>query len=187
MAIAAFVAPLHRNMNVRISSAVTLHQQRQPNEENDKNILISVVDRVTKILSQPTAFSLPLGYPVTLVASFFLLPFPAALLLSGFFGGFSYLGRQLLDDEDVGAVNLASLLASIASAGLVAPFDLQDSDSISVVLVLGLAGALLTSAVRGEQEDAQELEEQLFEEQRLQDWDEQLRRETQAQDDENKF
>jgi hypothetical protein len=95
---------------------------------------------------------------------------------------FSYLGRQVIieehdQEEDSGSlVNVTSLIAVFASAGLLAPqISANNVDSSIVIGALGLVGIIVIVAISEEKQELGELEPKWLEEDHLQDWDTQLR------------
>jgi hypothetical protein len=120
--------------------------------EPDDDLLYSAVNRVGKLISQPTPGfpTLSIGYPLALVSASLVIPLPTALLLSAFFAGYAYLGRQVAE-EDESKLDFAAYLAAVASAGLLSPFGLSNGNGEGIVglvalLVLGVAISTLIEA-----------------------------------------
>lgn len=120
--------------------------------EPDDDLLFSALNRIGKLISRPTPGfpTLSIGYPMALISVFFVIPLPTALLLSAFFAGYAYLGRQVTE-EDEKKLDFAALLAAAASAGLLSPFGLSNGNGhgivdLAAVLLLGVAVASLIEA-----------------------------------------
>jgi hypothetical protein len=122
---------------------------RDSKDDDNDNIVISVVDQLVTTFTKPTPGitpSLAIGYPLALLASTAVMPVTSSLLLAFFFVLFSFLGRKfILEDyfeevkEDRGRYNkqdiddddeedfsrprtdLFAFGAAIASSGLLSP------------------------------------------------------------------
>ena len=128
--------------------------------EPDDNLIFSSISRVGDVISRPTPGfpSLSIGYPLALVSAVAVVPLPTALLLSAFFAGYAYLGRQVTGgEEDASKLDFAALAAAVASAGLLSPFGLWNGNGEGVVglvalLGFGLAVSTLIEAAPSEDE-----------------------------------
>jgi threonine/homoserine efflux transporter RhtA len=126
--------------------------------EPDDDLLFSAVIWMGKFISRPTPGfpTLSIGYPLALVSVFLVIPLPTALLLSTFFAGYAYLGRQVTE-EDESKLDFAAFLAATVSAGLLSPFGLSNGNGEGIVdfvalLVLGVAVSSLIAASPSEDE-----------------------------------
>ena len=133
--------------------------------EPDDNLIFSAVNRVGDVISRPTPGfpSLSLGYPLALVSFAVIVPFPTALLLTAFFAGYAFLGRQVTKgEEDVSKLDFAALTAAVASAGLLSPFGLWNGSGegvVGLVALLGLGLAISTLIEAAPSEDEKLLDE----------------------------
>jgi hypothetical protein len=143
------------------SPCVSTHQVLMAGRrEPDDNLIFSAISRVGDVISRPTPGfpSLSIGYPLALVSAVAVVPLPTALLLSAFFAGYAYLGRQVTGgEEDASKLDFAALTAAVASAGLLSPFGLWNGNGEGVVglvalLGFGLAVSTLIEAAPSEDE-----------------------------------
>lgn len=146
----AFVVT-HQALTARVASChhnpTCLHHSRQ---EPDDDFLSSTVDKVGALLSKPTPGfpSLPVVYPVALVSAAIILPPITAILLTAFFVGFSYLGKEIVqDNENVGVMNFVALVAAIPAAALLSPsgFQNQNTPGISILVGVAILGLVLAT------------------------------------------
>ena len=148
--------------------------------------------KLLQILSHSSNFvpSLPLGYPIALLAMSIILPFQTAILLNAAFVGFFILGQQVLsgDDDDSPPMNLLALFAAVGSAGLLSPAGLEPTGnhlaSVTIAATaLALAGASLF--VDNDEHHIHDDEDKLssLDWSAMQEWDDKLRHE--EQDDKN--
>ena len=142
------------------------------NNDSDADFLVSVVDKVSSLASQPTPglSNLPLGYPLALLTASAVLSVPTALLLNTFFAGYYYVGKYVLfldDDGDDGVsidstvkddekddgdssvtgsstTALAALGGAVLSAGLLSPEGL--SVAVDETTALGVVALGVASA-----------------------------------------
>jgi hypothetical protein len=115
--------------------------------DDDNNIVISIVERLATTFTKPTPGitpSLAIGYPLALLASAVILPVTSSLLLAFFFVLFSFIGRKFIledyfeeakeergrdntqdvdedDEESRPTTDLLAFGAAIVSSGLLSP------------------------------------------------------------------
>ena len=160
-------------------------------DNEDENVVISIVDRLASILAKPTPGipDLALGYPLTLLGAAAILPATTSILLAAFFGFFSYVGRRFVlddvdDEEEEEAqpnVYFLALGAAVASAGILSPGDnveVGDFPPLGVLVAavaLGAVAMALPSDATGEKESPDQSIMDL--------WDNQFEKENQKKKD----
>jgi hypothetical protein len=150
--------PSYSGTTTRTPPCAVLMAAGRRREPDDDDLLFSAVNRIGKLISRPTPGfpTLSIGYPMALISVFLVIPLPTALLLSAFFAGYAYLGRQVTDDDE-SKLDFAALLAAAASAGLLSPVGLPNGNGEAIVnlvalLVLGVAISALIEASPSEDE-----------------------------------
>jgi hypothetical protein len=126
------------------SSLVMLPSRREPEDD----VVLTFVDKIGNALSTPTPgfSSLPIVYPLILTSAAILLPLPTSLLLTAFFTGYSFLGKQVVGEDDESELDFAALLAAIPSAVLLSPSGFGNFNGQALALVLAVLGLGLTAA-----------------------------------------
>jgi len=116
--------------------------------EPDDDVVFSSINKIGDVLSTPTPGfpSLLIVYPLALVSSAFLIPLPTALLLTAFFIGYSYLGKQVVGENDANISNFAALILAVPSAGLLSPTGFGNVNGQGLALVVAILGLGLITA-----------------------------------------
>jgi hypothetical protein len=166
-----------------------IRYERKNNDSNneDENVVISIVDRFASILAKPTPGipDLALGYPLTLLGAAAIVPATTSVLLAAFFGVFSFVGRRfVLDDldddgeeeEDRPNIDFLALGAAVASAGILSPgdnLDVGDFPPLGVLIAAVALGAVAMALPSDARLTAEESPDQSI----MNLWDEQLEKE----------
>jgi hypothetical protein len=176
-----------------------IRYERKNNEDEDVDVVITVVDRFASILAKPTPGipDLALGYPLTLLGAAAILPTTTSVLLALFFGFFSYFGRRFIADdvddeeeegedrpnydfffeeEDRPKIDFLALGAAVASAGILSTGDNVDVGRFPTLGVLVAALALGAVAI-ALPSDAHGTREESPDQSMMNLWDEQLEKE----------
>jgi hypothetical protein len=142
----SFHPPRAREMTRNACVSKRFGKNRDFNDDDD-NIVISIVERLAMTFTKPTPGitpSLAIGYPLALLASAVILPVTSSLLLAFFFVLFSFIGRKFIledyfeeakeergrdntqdvdedDKESRPTTDLLAFGAAIVSSGLLSP------------------------------------------------------------------